>query len=449
MKSASVVGLGKLGAPLAACLAAKGLRVVGVDADARKVEAVNQGQTPIYEPGLEELIRESNGRLTAASDIEEAVRATEITFIVVATPSEPDGGFSLRYVLPVCEVIGRALRSKREFHLVVLTSTVMPGTTGGPVRSKLEQASGKRTGSDFGLCYGPEFIALGSVIRDFLNPDFVLIGESDPRSGAMLEAIYKEVCEKTPSVARMNFVNAEITKLAVNAFVTTKISFANMLARICEKLPEANVDVVTSALGLDSRIAQKYLKGAVSYGGPCFPRDNLALAALARQVGAPADIAQVVDRFNRSQVHWLADLVEKHCKGEAAGILGLTYKPNTDVIEEAVGFLLAQELAGRGVKVITYDPAGPRNSSQVLSEKVRFARTAQECIEQSETVVVTTPWKEFAEIPARQWARHSPPRTVIDCWRVLTHLDGAKGVRYLSLGIGSGFSQSTSKGARC
>src|SRR5262249_37283764 len=156
--------------------------------------------------------------------------------IVVATPSDAGGAFSLRYVLPVCEAIGRALRTKQDFHLVVLTSTVMPGTTGGEVRSTLEKVSGKRAGRDFGLCYGPEFIALGSVIHDFMNPDFVLIGESDPRSGAILESLYKEVCENTPSVARMSFVNAEVTKLAVNTYVTAKISYANMLARICEQL---------------------------------------------------------------------------------------------------------------------------------------------------------------------------------------------------------------------
>lgn len=437
-RAVSVVGLGKLGAPLAACLAVKGLRVIGVDADASKVEAINRGQAPLFEPQLEEFIRAAGGRLSATTQIEDAVLATEITFIVVATPSEPGGGFSLRFVLPVCDTIGRALRLKQSFHVVVLTSTVLPGTTGGAVRSALERASSKRAGQDFGLCYGPEFIALGSVIRDFLNPDFVLIGESDPRSGAMLEALYAEVCENTPRVARMNFINAEITKLAVNTYVSTKISFANMLARICEKLPEADVDVVTSALGMDSRIGGKYLKGAISYGGPCFPRDNHALAALARQIGAPADLAQVTDRFNRAQVQWLADLVERFAStGGPAGILGLTYKPQTDVVEEAAGFLLAQELAQRGVAVVAYDPAGRPNSAQALGNKVRFAGTAQECVEQADVVVLATPWQECCSLPAERWARHSPPRTVIDCWRALKHLAHCEGVRYVGLGTGS------------
>jgi UDPglucose 6-dehydrogenase len=436
-KTASVIGLGKLGAPLAACLAAKGLRVIGVDADPHKVEKINQGGAPVFEPQLEEFIRAAKGRLFATSNSEEAVLASEITFIVVATPSETSGAFSLRYVLPVCEAIGRALRTKHDFHLVVLTSTVMPGTTGGEIRATLEKASGKRAGQDFGLCYGPEFIALGSVIHDFLNPDFVLIGESDPRSGAILESLYKEVCENSPAVRRMNFVNAEITKLSINTYVTTKISFANMLARICEKLPEANVDIVTAALGLDSRIGPKYLKGAVSYGGPCFPRDNRALAALAQQVDAPADLARAIDHFNRSQIHWLAALVEQlSSEGEAAGILGLTYKPNTDVVEESVGFLLAQQLVERGVEVVAYDPFGNQKALLALGSKVRFAATAQECIEGTAVVVLATPWREFAEIPASQWARHSSPRTVVDCWRVLEHLCRADGVRYLSLGTG-------------
>ena len=437
-KTISVVGLGKLGAPLAACLAAKGMRVIGVDADPRKVEAINSGHAPLYEPQLEEFIGKAKGRLTATHDIAEAVAASEVTFIVVATPSEPDGSFSLRYALPVCKEIGRALRAKSGFHLVVLTSTVMPGMTGGPVRSALKEASGKIAGRDFGLCYGPEFIALGSVIRDFLNPDFVLIGESDAHSGAMLEALYQEVCENAPRAARMNFVNAEIAKLSVNTFVTTKISFANMLARICERLPGANVDVVTAALGLDTRIGARYLKGAISYGGPCFPRDNHALVALARQIGAHANLAVATDEFNRSQIGWLADLIESQShRDETVGILGLTYKPDTDVVEFAVGQLLARELARRAIPVVVYDPAGNMNSFSDLHGKVRFATTAQDCIEHADVVVLATVWKEFCGIPAERWKGRGRPRTIVDCWRVLKHLEHCDGVRYLSLGTGS------------
>ena len=437
VQSISVVGLGKLGAPLAACLAARGFNVHAVDADAQKIEALNRGVPPVHEPGLAELLRESQGRLKAGQDTEKAVRQTGATFIVVGTPSEPDGGFSLRNVLPVCEAIGRALRGKQGFHLVVLTSTVMPGSTGSEVKAALERSSGKRCGEDFGLCYSPEFIALGTVIRDFYFPDFLLIGESDSRSGEILAEIYGRVCKNSPKMARMNFINAEITKLAVNTFITTKISYANMLARLCEKLPEADVNVITDTLGLDTRIGPKYLKGAVSYGGPCFPRDNRAFAALASQAGAFSDLAEATDRFNRAQIKWLADLVRRHFSGAGSiGILGLTYKPDTDVVVESFGLLLAQELSAARLPVVAYDPSAEGAHALHECKTVRIANSSLECIAQADVVVLATPWQQFREIPAAHWARPGRPRVVMDCWRVLNHLDGVDGVDYVRLGFG-------------
>lgn len=436
VKTITVVGLGKLGAPMAACFAAKGFKVIGVDVDASKVNAINHRQAPVYEPGLQELLEAYDEQLEATTDIEDAVHRSQVTFIVVPTPSEPDGNFSLRYVLQACEGIGKALRRRDDWHLVVITSTISPLSMDTAIKPYLEEHSGKRCGLDFGLCYSPEFIALGSVIRDFLNPDFILIGESDSKAGDVLTDIYKRVCDNDPPIARMNFVNAELTKLAVNTFVTTKISFANMLARICERLPGANVDVVTGALGLDSRIGSKYLKGAVSYGGPCFPRDNLALIALAKKIGAPADIAETTDRFNRWQIQWLADIIQGHLKGgDTVGILGLTYKPNTDVVEESVGLLLAQELVRRDISVVAYDPAGSGNAGRILGKQVRFADTAQSCIAEADVVVLTTAWTEFSALPPEVWTRHSRPRLVIDCWRVLDNLEGCDGVIRVPLGV--------------
>ena len=298
----AVIGLGKLGAVMAAVLADRGRTVIGVDVNPDAVKAVNEGRAPVEETGLGEMIAKNRERLTATVNSEAAVTRARITFIVVPTPSEADGTFSLRYVLPAVEAIGRALRHKTDYHLAVLSSTVMPGSTGGIVRPLLEEISGKRCGRDFGLCYNPEFIALGSVVHDMCNPDMVLVGESDARSGEMLADLYRRVCENQPGIARMNFVNAELTKLAVNTFVTTKITYANLLAQVCERVPGADADVVTSALGLDSRIGVKYLKGALGYGGPCFPRDNIAFASFARSRGVEATLAEATDRVNRRQV---------------------------------------------------------------------------------------------------------------------------------------------------
>jgi UDPglucose 6-dehydrogenase len=433
----SVIGLGKLGAPLAAVLASKGHTVIGVDLNEQFVRAINEGMAPVVEPGLNELIQKAHPRLSATTDCQTAVAATDATFIIVPTPSEPHGGFSLRYVLSAVEAIGKALREKGGYHLVVLTSTVMPGATSNEVLPALEKHAGKRCGRDFGLCYNPEFIALGSVIRDMLNPDLILIGESDPHSGEVLASIHLGVCDNSPAVSRMNFVNAELTKLAVNTFVTTKISYANMLAQVCEQLPGADVDVVTSALGHDTRIGRKYLKGALGYGGPCFPRDNIAFSYLARQIGANAGLAEATDRVNRQQVGWLAEIVLSNLPpGGRVGILGLSYKPNTNVVEESQGVELARRLLSRGVPVVLYDPASEESARKVLGEGVPFASSLKDCAGQINVAVITTPWDEFKALSPDDLDLSNGCPTVIDCWRILPRDLFEAAANYVALGRG-------------
>jgi len=273
-----------------------------------------------------------------------------------------------------------------------------------------------------------------------------LIGESDPTAGDLLADIYVRTCKNSPSIARMNFINSEITKLAVNTYITTKISYANMLARLCEKLPEADVSVVTYALGLDSRIGSKYLKGAVSYGGPCFPRDNRAFAALAARSGAFSDLAEATDRFNRAQIAALAGLVKSHQSGSLpVGILGLTYKPNTDVIEESFGLLLALELASANLPVVVFDPSADLPRAFAAHKSVRVAASAEDCIAQSGIVVLATPWQQFCDLASSAWMQpfrsgpsfHATRRVVIDCWRALPHLEGSQNVHYIRLGAPS------------
>ncbi len=433
MAHVSVVGLGKLGAPMAAAMAHRGHTVIGVDLDRRTVALINRGQAPVFEPGLADLLVRARERLSATEDYDFAIMHTEITFIVVPTPSEEDGSFSLRYVLAAARSMGQALQHKEGYHLVVLTSTVMPGSTGGPVQAILEEASGKQCGRDFGLCYSPEFIALGSVIRDLLNPDLVLIGESDPYAGDILAAFYRSTCENNPPIARMNFVNAELAKIALNTFVTTKITFANMLARICERLPGGDVDAVTGALGLDSRVGPRYLKGAIGYGGPCFPRDNKALAHLAGQVGVRALLAEATDAMNRQQVLELREIVKRHLpESGRVAILGLAYKPHTDVVEESQGVGLARLLADEGIATSVYDPAAMENARKILGPTVTFAPSLEQCIGEADVIVITTPWPEFKHLEP---GNPGHP-TVIDCWRILDSDRCRETADYVALGIG-------------
>lgn len=448
----SVIGLGKLGSPMAACFSAKGFRVIGVDNDPQIVSTIDAGKAPVYEPNLEKTIQRGLANLSATLDLRTAVIDSRVTFVIVPTPSEEDGSFSLRYVLPVCEAIGSALREKETPHLVCLCSTVMPGATGGAIRETLEKSSGRIVGEDLGLCYSPEFIALGSVIRDFLNPDFLLIGESDEASGDLLESIYRQALENEPTFARMNFVNAEISKIAVNSFVTTKITYANMIAGICQRTVRADVDVVTQAVGLDSRIGRKYLKGAVGFGGPCFPRDNVALARAAQLAGAQADLARSVDTSNLLEVNRLAQQVTNALDdlstrkgGDAVrtvGILGLSYKPDTDVVEQSQGIMLAQALVRKGYAVAVFDPAAMVNAKIGLGEMVHYCESLEACAQLAEVLVIVTAWDEFRNLPtvlsAAAECLPTSERVLIDCWRMLDRkaIEAVQNVEYRPLGIG-------------
>jgi UDPglucose 6-dehydrogenase len=416
----SVIGLGKLGAPLAAVLASKGHEVIGVDLNPEYVRLLSLGMAPVEEPRLQELIEAGRGRLKATLDISTAVLGSDITFVIVPTPSDGRGAFSNKHVLAAIKDIGKALRTKNTYHVVNITSTVMPGSTGGEIREALEATSGLTVGKNVGLCYNPEFIALGSVVRDMLYPDMILIGESDSRAGDVLESIYRTTCENKPPVRRMNFVNAELTKLSVNTYITTKISYANMLAEICDHLPGADVDVVTGALAMDSRIGGKYLKGALGYGGPCFPRDNVALSHLARTIGARADVAEATDRLNGYQIDRLTATVRSFiAPNKKVAILGLSYKPDTGVIEQSQGVALAARLADEGYQVVVYDPLALPAALAVLGNKVSAAESADSCVSAADMVVITTPWGQFRELSALKLTRPNRRIPVLDCWRIL------------------------------
>jgi len=413
----SVVGLGKLGLCLAAVLSSRGFRVKGVDLDASKVEAINRGVSPFYEPGLEKLLRKVGQRLVASISYSTAIEKTNATFVVVPTPSDDSGAFSLRYVIKAMESVGKELAEIRRYHLVVLTSTVMPGSMDGTVKPLLEGASGKICGRDFGLCYNPEFIALGDVIGGLLRPDFILIGESDTKAGLYLSEIQHRICTNSPPIERMKFVNAELSKIALNSFVTMKISFANTLAEISEKTHGGDVDVITSAIGRDKRIGSAYLKGALGYGGPCFPRDNIAFARYAKSVDAQARLAEATHIVNIDQTERLIMQMLKTGLqlNMGVGVLGLSYKPNTSVVEQSQSLLLAQRLSELGHEVNVFDPAAVENSKAVLGDKVSYFRSARACVKASDYVILATPWPEFKNLNSRDFEG----KTVFDCWRFL------------------------------
>lgn len=427
-----VVGLGKLGSPMAAVFAEAGFNVIGGDINQDYVDTLNQGHPPIDETGLAETLKRGKVRLRATSDLAALGEKADVIFIIVPTPSSADHTFSNDYIIRSIDMLAPGLKSRKNQVHIVITSTVMPGSTGGVIKDALEKSTGYSVGPHMGLSYNPEFIALGSVIHDMHYPDFILIGENDQKWGDQLEAIYRIICRGTPGFERMNHINAEITKISVNTFTTTKISYANMLSEICQCLPGADVDVVAHAVGADSRVGRKYLKGGVGFGGPCFPRDNRAFVAMAHHAGAKADLAEATDVMNCYQLERYLKAAADHINIEdAIGILGLAYKPNTAVTEASQGWGLALELAQCRDNIHVFDPL----VAETPDGCIKHDRLA-DFIAAVDAVFVMLPLdqEQLAIIAGRDMSVSD--LYIIDPWRCCKTLSQVSGIRYMPLGVG-------------
>ena len=436
IENLAVIGLGKLGASMAACLASRGFNVIGVDISQKSVNALNMGRAPVQETGLNDLITENRARLRATLSHDDAILNSDLSFVIVPTPSDDRGAFSLQYAAYAFEAIGKALGKRRSYHTVVLTSTVLPGSTRHGLLPILEKFSGKKCGRDFGLCYSPEFIALGTVIRDFLNPDFYLVGEFDEQSGAALESVNVRTALNNAPSKRMSIENAELAKISVNSFVTLKISYANMLAELCERIPGGDVDVVSDAIGLDKRIGRRYLTGGFGYGGPCFPRDTVALNFLGKYLGASTQILEVNDAFNRTIAPRFVDKLKPFLhSGSTVAVLGLAYKPLSHVIEDSAGIYLCRTLSDRGFRVIGYDPLAHEEAYVALRYHALVTDSLETCLQDADCVLVTTPDDVYKKLRPEEFVGVKQSVTVVDFWRCLPDaIRHHPAIRYVPIG---------------
>jgi UDPglucose 6-dehydrogenase len=433
----SVIGLGKLGLCTAAYFASKGHTVIGVEKNKYFASELGRKRCPTRETGLANLLDRAWDNFEVTTNLIDAIFHSDVTLIIVPTPSKPDGKFSNENVEDVLCGIGPVLTSKDNFHVVNVVSTVMPGSCEKFFKPLLEELSRKVCGEDFGLVYNPEFIALGSVIHDFSRPDMVLIGTSDEKSAGIVKELYVSSCENKPHIATMSLLNAEITKLSLNCFLTTKISFANELANICERISGADVDEITKAIGADSRIGSKYLRGGLGFGGTCFPRDNLAFQAFTKEIGYEAKLSKATVAINDSRVDKLFEIIEaKVTERKHIALLGLSYKPNTHITEESQSIMLAQKLIDAGYAVTVYDPAALDNAKDVLGDKVRYCKDPYECVDGSDAIVLLTKWPEFRDLDWNKLEKNVKEGVVLlDSWRELKNKKFTK-LNYVGLGLG-------------
>jgi len=414
LQQVSVFGLGKLGACIAATLAARGFEVIGVDVDPAKVEAVNAGRAPVDEPLLAETIANGRGRFTATLDVRAALE-TQASFFIPPSPSLPDGSFDSSYLLRAMEPLARALReaNKRD-HLFVCSSTTTPGAVNSLLIPMIERETGWQLNDGFRFCYNPEFIALGNVVRGLLEPDMVLIGESDSVAGDLLADLYRRYNTNQPHVARMSIASAELTKISVNSYITLKISFTNQLRLIAERIPGADIHAILDAIGTDSRIGRKYLRSGTSYGGPCFPRDNRLVAYTARRLGLSAPLAEASDAVNEvTKEQLVADLAAAAAPGATIAILGLSYKPDTYITEESAGLHAAQQLKAAGYRVLVHDGAATPENSPALRDFEPLGDLAALAVRSDVAVAaICCPWPQY-----RGLAFH-PTTRVLSPWQL-------------------------------
>ena len=390
----SVVGTGYVGLTTAVGFASKGHYVTSLDVDKAKVEYLRAGKCPIYEPGLSELLNQvmREGRFRAESDTA-CLSESDLIFICVGTPSKEDGSIDLTQLRQASEDIARNLGG--EYPVIVVKSTVVPGTTESVVIPTVERVSGRKAGRGFGICVNPEFLREGKALEDFFHPDRVVIGQLTSREGDLLEGLYRDFgCP----ILRTNLRTAEMIKYASNAFLAARISLINEIGNLC-KLLGIDTREVARGIGLDKRIGPHFISSGIGFGGSCFPKDVKALIARGREMGYEMKILKAVLEVNENQPLHLIPLLEKHLgrlEGKRIGVLGLAFKPDTDDVREAPSLKIVSHLLKIGAKVRAYDPKAMENFKRYFPD-LEYCTSAEEVLD-SDAVLILTEWQEFEKL---------------------------------------------------
>ena len=429
----AMIGSGYVGLVSGACLADFGHVVTCVDRDASRIEALKRGQSPIFEPGLTEIVANNmrQERLFFTTDLGPAVRNADAVFIAVGTPSRRgDGHADLSYVYGAAREIAAALSG----YTVIVTKSTVPVGTGDEVEAIIREA---RPDAEFSVVSNPEFLREGAAIADFKRPDRIVVGAEDDRSREVMQEVYRPLYLNQPPIMFTGRRTSELTKYAANAFLATKITFINEIADLCEKLG-ANVQDVARGIGLDNRIGSKFLHAGPGYGGSCFPKDTLALVRTAQEAGAPVRIVETVAASNELRKRRMADKVLDACGGSVTGktiaVLGLAFKPNTDDMRDAPSLAIIPALQSLGAKVRAFDPESMAQARPLLPN-VEFCDEPYACVEGAHALVIVTEWDAFRALDLDRVKAALAQPVVVDLRNIYRPADMARrGFRYVSVG---------------
>lgn len=387
-----VIGTGYVGLVAGTCLADMGNDVICVDNDLNKLEKLKNGIVPIYEPGLEELIKANvlEGRLSFSSDLDESVKKSLVCFIAVGTPQSEDGSADMQYVMAVAESIGKAMNG---YKVIVDKSTVPVGTA-----EKVANVIKKHYNGEFDVVSNPEFLKQGAAVDDFLKPDRVVIGSNSPKATSIMQEVYAPFFRTASRVIIMDVKSAEMTKYAANSFLAIKISYANEIANICEAIG-ADAEMVRIGMCSDSRIGSKFLFPGLGYGGSCFPKDVKALAKTAKDNGCECRLIDAADEINKAQRQIFINKILKRFGNDLSGktfaVWGLTFKPKTNDMRMSPAITIINALLEHGAKVRAYDPKGFEQSKMIFGDNIYYANNSYDAVEGADCLLLLTEWNEF------------------------------------------------------
>ena len=437
MMKIAIVGTGYVGLVSGACFAEMGLDITCVDIDREKIDALNAGAIPIYEPGLEALVRRNvrAGRLHFTTDLTECLDHVEVVFSAVGTPPDDDGSADLKYVLEVARTFGRHIKK----YTVLVTKSTVPVGTARKVKAVIEEELAKRGSKvPFDVASNPEFLKEGAAIKDFMSPDRVVVGVESERARKLMTKLYRPFLINNFRVLFMDIPSAEMTKYAANAMLATRISFMNDIANLCDRVG-ADVEMVRKGIGSDARIGNKFLYPGCGYGGSCFPKDVKALAHTGRENGYTMQIIEAVERVNEQQKSVVFEKLQAalgDLRSKLVTIWGLAFKPETDDMREAPATVVIDHLLNAGAEVCVYDPvAMPESQRRMAGRQIRYARTMYEAAEGADAVALITEWKEFRMPDWAQLYTAMRGDTIVDGRNIFDKPEViAAGFRYFGIG---------------
>ncbi|MGE4324504.1 MAG: UDP-glucose/GDP-mannose dehydrogenase family protein [Pseudodonghicola sp.] len=430
----AMIGTGYVGLVSGVCFSDFGHEVICVDKNPEKIEMLEAGQVPIFEPGLDALIEKNvaSGRLSFSTDLAAAVDGAEAVFIAVGTPTRRgDGHADLSYVMAAAEEIAHAITG----YTVVVTKSTVPVGTNRQVKQVIAKANPK---ADFDVASNPEFLREGAAIDDFMRPDRVIVGVQNDRAAQVMAEIYRPLFLRDFPIVTTDLESAEMIKYAANAFLATKITFINEIAALCEKVG-ADIKQVSKGMGLDGRIGNKFLHAGPGYGGSCFPKDTKALARIGQDHAVPMQITETVIKVNdetrRRMVDKITDMMEGQLAGKTVAVFGVTFKPNTDDMREAPSLTIVPALIGAGAKVRVVDPQG-RREGEALLPGVQWVEDAYKAAQKADAVVILTGWNEFRALDLKRLAKKMAHPALADLRNIYSARDAKRAgfLRYVSIG---------------